>query len=195
MGKNKMEKNKKNAFIFTTDAFLALPLVVLAVSTFIAFSVTLRDNITVQEYAYIIAKDAMNVLIDSNPQYIGGSGDNSFAYIIAQNIVDSDLNSANNTASVIDSIVPSNAAYILEYKSYFDNEWKEIRILDRGNKIAQNKYSIQVSNTRLITDISEPRLNPSGNCPSEIVCSFPSISQYTPGSKVGPILLRIRVFI
>lgn len=190
-----MGKNKKNAFIFTTDAFLALPLVVLAISTFIAFSVTLRDNITVQEYAYIIAKDAMNVLVDANPQYVGASGDNSFAYLIAKNIADLDLNSANSTASVIDSIIPSNAAYILEYKSTSDDQWKEIRVVDGGNKIAQNRYSIQVSDTRLIADISQPRLNPSGNCPSEIVCSFPPISQYTPGSTVGPLLLRIRVFI
>ncbi|MCX8202562.1 MAG: hypothetical protein N3G74_02025 [Candidatus Micrarchaeota archaeon] len=190
-----MKKANRNAFIFTTDAFLALPLIVLAISTFIAFSVTLRDNITVQEYAYIIAKDAMNLLIDGSPSILGQVENDSFAYIISKKIAESDPNGANQTASVIDSIIPSNAAYILEYKTASSNQWTQIRVIDSSNKISQNKYSIQVSDTRLISEISRPRVNPSSNCPSEIVCPSSPVNQYTPGKIVGPLLIRIRVFI
>lgn len=193
-GKAGRKNAKHNAFIFTTDAFLALPLVVLAISTFIAFSVTLRDNITVQEYAYTIANDAMNVLVYATPANIGRTEDVSFAYLIANYTMSGNADDANKTASVIDSLVPSHAAYVLEYKSS-SGDWKQIRVVDQGNMISQNKYSIQVSNTRLIADISPPRLNPSSNCPSDIVCPSSPTPQYTPGSMVGPILLRIRVFI
>ncbi|MCX8169884.1 MAG: hypothetical protein N3D72_02225 [Candidatus Methanomethyliaceae archaeon] len=187
--------NKRNAFIFTTDAFLALPLIVIAISTFVAFSVNLRDNITSQEYGYIIAKDAMNVLIDSSPYHAGKIGNDSFAYIIAKYIFDSDLYSANQTASVLDDFIPSNAAYILEFKSPSGNRWVEIRRVDKFNKIKENRFSVQVSNVRLVTGISNPERVLSNNCPADIVCRSPPFAQYREGKQVGPLLLRIRVFI
>ena len=190
----KASKTKRKAFIFTTDAFLALPLVVLAISTFVAFSITLRDNITLQDYVHMIAQDAMNVLIDASPSTVDKSGTastESFAYLIAQYIQNNALNDANQTASILDSIIPANAAYILEYKS--GNSWKTIREVDRNNKFS--RYSIQLSVTKLIVATNSPKLLLSKDCANDLVCSFPPVSQYQPTTLVGPILLRIRVFV
>lgn len=183
---------ERKAFIFTTDAFLALPLIVLAVSTFVAFSITLRDNITMQDYAYRIANDAMNVLTDASPSMVGAGDTESFAYIITENIQSGRISDANQTAIILDSIIPSNADYILEYKSGLGS-WTTIREVNRNNKFS--RYSIQVSSTKLVVAANSPRLTPFTNCANDLVCSSNPGLQYTPSSLVGPILLRIRLFI
>jgi hypothetical protein len=184
---------KGNGFIFTTDAFLALPLIILAISSFLAFSISLRDNLTIQEYAYRMAKDSLNVLIDSTP-YQAGVGDSNltFAYLIANYTSFNDLNSANQTAAILDSIIPQNAAYILEYKGS-SNSWVEIR--KGGLQTKFSSYAVQVSTLRLIAELSPPQLTPFASCASELVCTANVKSQYKEGKLVGPILLRIRIFV
>ena len=190
-----VKKRRKNGFIFTTDAFLALPLIILAISSFLAFSITLKDNLTIQEYTYRIAKDSLNVLIDSSPsQILEGGSDLSFAFLITNYIYTNRLDLANQTAAVLDSIVPNNVAYILEYKNS-TSEWKEIRRADPQNKIESVRYSVQISSIRLVSQLSTPSLNEFTSCPAQLVCSANPSSQYKEGKLVGPILLRIRVFI
>ena len=183
---------KGKGFIFTTDAFLALPLIILAISSFLAFSISLRDNLTIQEYTYRMAKDSLNVLLDSTP-YQAGVGDSNltFAYLIA-NYSSNDLNSANQTAAILDNIIPQNAAYILEYKDP-SNNWVEIR--RGGLQTKFSSYAVQVSASRLIAELSPPQLTPFTSCASELVCTANVQSQYKEGKLVGPILLRIRIFV
>ena len=190
-------KNNSKAFIFTTDAFFALPLIILAISTFVAFSVTLRDNITMQEYAYMLAKDALNTLIEASPSQASElySQGESFTYLIIDYSSHGSMDEANQTASVIDRMFPISAGYILEYKNATDSQWKTIRVY-ANNPDKFSRYTIQVSSTRVVSAISDWSIDyrSASECRSQVVCGIAS-SIYEEGQMMGPILLRIRVFL
>ena len=191
--KNYGKKGKgSKAFIFTTDAFFALPLVILAISTFVAFSVTLRDNITMQEYAYMLAKDALNALIDASPNMQMGPAP-SFAYLIINYTSHGQFSTANQTASALDDLFPMNAGYILEYRNATSSQWTTIRAHNPGKFV---QYTIQVSSTRVVSAISDPVIayRDASACKSEVVCGVAS-TIYSEGQVMGPVLLRIRVFL
>ncbi len=192
-------KRNSKAFIFTTDAFFALPLVILAISTFVAFSVTLRDNITMQEYAYMLAKDALNTFIDASPSQISDQHIEklSFAYLIINYTSGSDPcnECANETASVIDDLFPLSAAYILEYKNVTDTQWKTIRAY-ANNQDKFSRYTIQVSSIRVVSAVSDWSIDyrNASECRSQVVCGIAS-SIYEEARIMGPIVFRIRVFL
>ena len=193
------EKKNSKAFIFTTDAFFALPLVILAISTFVAFSVTLRDNITMQEYAYMLAKDALSTLIEASPGQVSEiSSDSSFVYLLIDYTsrgTSTYDERANETASVLDAMFPINAGYILEYKNATDTQWKVIRAY-ANNPDKFSRYTIQVSSTRVVSAISDWDIDyrNASECRAQVVCGTAS-TIYEEGQVMGPILLRIRVFL
>jgi hypothetical protein len=189
-----MRRNeKRNAFIFTTDAFLVLPLIILAVSTFISFSVTLRENTLQHEYTYMIARDSLSYLSDLTMAGAGlGASNSTVLDTVVYDVMVNDISSANSTvAASLDRYMPASAAYILEYKDLSSGDWVQIR--RTGNAIKLQTPTIQVSETRIITALTQPSINYSSSCAQDVMCTAPA-TRYAAGQVVGPLVIRIRVF-
>jgi len=186
-------KRGRSAFIFTTDAFLVLPLIILAISTFISFSVTLRENTIQQEYALTLARDSLNYMSDVTLTGVGlGGGNVTVMDSVISRVLAGDLSGANSTvATTLDRYVPASAAYILEYKDASSGDWIALR--QAGNAAKLQNPKVQVSEMRIITSLTQPSINYSANCPQDIICTSPS-TRYAAGQVAGPLLLRIRVF-
>ena len=190
-----MKRNeKRNAFIFTTDAFLVLPLIILAISTFISFSVTLRENTIQHEYTYMLARDSLNYLSDLTMTGAGLSASNSTVLdTVVYDVMKGNLISANSTvAASLDRYMPASSAYILEYKDLSSGVWVQIRSYARNPAKLLNP-TIQVSEIRIITALTPPSISYSSNCAQDIMCTA-SATRYTAGQVVGPLVIRIRVF-
>lgn len=191
------DKSTKQGFVFTTDAFLVLPIVILAISAFIAFTVTLRDTNVFHSYSYIVARDSMSYMNEITSSEAGlplGGTRPVLDYLVTQ-ISNNDLAGANQTlAIVLDGHIPSSAGYIFEYYdlSNATPTWEVVR--QGGSSFKLSNYNFQVSDVKLVTALSDPQLGVTPNCASAFVCSVPS-SIYTEGEVTGPMLLRIRVFV
>ena len=189
-----MKRNeKRNAFIFTTDAFLVLPLIILAISTFISFSVTLRENTIQHEYTYMLARDSLSYLSDLTMTGAGLSASNSTVLdTVVYDVMRGELSSANSTvAASLDKYMPTSAAYVLEYKDLSSGDWVQIR--QTGNAIKLQRPKIQVSEIRIITALTQPSISYSSNCAQDVMCTA-SATRYAAGQVVGPLVIRIRVF-
>ena len=109
-------KGAKKAFIFTTDAFLVLPLVILVISSFVSFSVTIRETVVMQEYAYLIGRDSLQYLseISGTEAGIATSSRSALEYIIVQ-IANNDLVGARNSiTSILGRSIPPSVGYVFE---------------------------------------------------------------------------------
>jgi len=189
-----MKRNeKRNAFIFTTDAFLVLPLIILTISTFISFSMTLRENTIKHEYTYMLARDSLNYLSEVT---MAGAGINASTSTVLDTVVSEvmsgHMDSANSTVNAsLDRYIPVSTAYILEYKDTISGDWLPIRQAGDAGKIL--RPTIQVSEIRIITALTQPSINYPTNCAQDVMCTMPA-TRYTAGQVVGPLMLRIRVF-
>ncbi|VVB73385.1 Uncharacterised protein [uncultured archaeon] len=188
-----MARKKNNAFIFTTDSFLVLPLIILAVSTFISFSVTLRENTIQHEYAYMLARDSMNYLSELTMEGAGISMSNSTVLdTVVYDVMAGHLDDANSTiAASLDSHMPLSTGYVVEYKDLSSGDWVQVR--RAGNQAKLSKPIIQVSELRIITALTQPSISYSSNCAQDTMCAA-SATRYVAGQVVGPLVLRIRVF-
>jgi hypothetical protein len=189
-----MKRNeKKNAFIFTTDAFLVLPLIILTISTFISFSMTLRENTIKHEYTYMLARDSLNYLSEITMAEANLSSSTlTVLDNVTSEVVAGHMDSANRTVNEsLSRYIPASAAYILEYKNITSGDW--IPITQAGDTGKILRPTIQVSEIRIVTALTQPSINYSTNCAQDIMCTIPA-TRYTAGQVVGPLMLRIRVF-
>jgi len=189
-----MKRNeKRNAFIFTTDAFLVLPLIILTISTFISFSMTLRENTIKHEYTYMLARDSLNYL--SEVTMVGAGINASTSTVldtVVSEVVAGHMDSANRTVNEsLSRYIPPSVAYILEYKDINSGDWLPITQSGDIGKIL--RPTIQVSEIRIVTALTQPSINYPTNCAQDIMCAMP-IARYNAGQVVGPLMLRIRVF-
>lgn len=181
---------RRTGFIFTTDAFLVLPLVILIVTAFMAFSASLRENTVFHEYTYTIARDRLAYLSDLP------YGDGGLSVLGA--IVNASPGTAKNIAEAYIN-VPEGAGYVLER---FDGT-KWVVIADRSISV----YDYSASAVKLVTVLSEPYLSVDGkriqpvpgidylegyDCAGEMSCSIPE-SVYVEGKIGGPVMIRLRV--
>ena len=203
-------KGKKQAFVFTLDALLVLPLIILIISSLISFSSTLKENVLLHEYTYIVAKDSVNYLAElevgqaSVTALYVPSGDEQLTvleFVIKQ--------LSNTTArrlaveGTLNPTVPYFSGYIFEYND--GSRWVEI---GRGGDLDKlTKYSFQVSAIKVVSGLSDPYLTFNGEivagpgqdyladypCASGITCHLPT-SIYMKGEMMGPMMFRIRVF-
>lgn len=188
----------RSGFIFTTDAFLVLPLVILIVTAFMAFSVSLRENMFFHEYTYTIARDRLAYLSDLP---YGDSGLSVLGAITNASLNGNDAAARSVAEAYID--VPAGAGYVLERLDAGTGTWIEIA----NKSVAAYKYS--ASAVRISTVLAEPYLDIDGqrvgmeagavadylegyDCAKKISCSIPS-SIYVRGEVVGPAMIRLRV--
>jgi hypothetical protein len=188
---------RDKGFIFTTDAVLVLPLVILIITAFIAFSVTLRENTFFHEYAFVLARDQLAYLSDLP---YGASGLPVIAAIMNASISGNDqlaLDIANTSISV-----PSNMGYVLERFDVANNRW--ITIAEK--KLDRYKYN--AGSVRLVTVLAGPYLEINGqkvsfspdvdylagyDCGNDVTCIAPATSFYRAGVIFGPALVRLRI--
>ena len=182
------------AFIFTTDAFLVLPLVLLVMAAFISFSVSLRENLLTHEYTYLIARDTMSYLSDLKMGEAGFTEDTDYSILDYAAKKISENGDINNLGEVVNNTIsiPENVGYIFEYDE--GSGWQEI-VRDNQNKI--DKYKFSVSSIKIITPISKYQYNESiyEDCTENIICASESPILYTLDEVLPPLILRIRVFI
>ena len=190
-------KQTKKAFIFTTDAFLVLPIVILAISAFIAFTITLKDTNVFHGYAYLVARDSMAYMdeVTSSEAGLGFGGDRPVLDYIVTQIANGDLTGANQTLTIVlDNTVPSSVGYIFEYYDLTQATPSWVKLREAGNLFKIKNPKFQISDTKLVTGLSDPQLLVPDSCGSAFVCSIPT-SYYTEGKVNGPYLLRMRAFI
>jgi len=202
-------RGKKQAFVFTLDALLVLPLIILIISSLISFSSTLKENVLLHEYTYIVAKDSVNYMAELEVGQISVAGLNTTGYssFTVLEFVISKL--ADPTArrlaveGTLNPRVPYFSGYIFEYND--NGNWVEIA--KGGNLDKLTKYSFQVSAVKVVSGLSDPYLTFNGAivtgmeqdylsgypCASGITCQLPS-SLYVKGEMMGPTMFRIRVF-
>jgi len=184
-------------FIFTTDAIIVLPLTILIITAFMAFSVTLQQGTFFHEYAYTLARDQIAYLSDLPYENSG------MPYMVV--IINASINGQDSIAfSLANSSinVPETAGYVLERFDTLNNEWVTIA----EKKV--DRYKFNAGAVRLVTVMSDPyieiggkRLNFGSNtdyladydCGNEMVCKSPAVSFYTHGEMFGPVLVRLRV--
>jgi len=202
-------KSKKHAFVFTLDALLVLPLIILIISSLISFSSTLKENVLLHEYTYIVAKDSVNYLSELEIGQVSVTGLNTTGYssFTVLEFVISKLSdpTARRLAveGTLNPIVPFFSGYIFEYND--GSNWVE---LGRGGNLDKlSKYSFQVSAVKVVSGLSDPYLTFNGEivagpgqdyladypCASGITCQLPT-SVYVKGEMMGPMMFRIRVF-
>ena len=190
------KQQKRQAFVFTLDAILVLPLVILIISSLIAFSSTLKENVLLHEYTYMIAKDSVNYLaelqignaptsltLDANERNL------SVLAYVTKHLTDSSSGLAINDS--LNSTIPSFAGYVFEYRN--DTGW--VNITSGGNtaKFAPGNYTFQVSVIKLVSGLSDPIVT--DPCTADILCiTTGPHSLYSKGEIIGPIMFRIRVY-
>jgi len=195
----KSTQKQKQAFIFTLDALLVLPLLILIISSLISFSSTLRENILLHEYSYMIAKDSISYLSElevnsaSIPGLTVGSTEGTLSILeyVARHIsstYDTDL----AIKGALNNSIPEFAGYIFEYKNSAGS-WVELSRGGNAAKLSPGNYSFQVSATKILSSLSDP-VAPHDLCGEDLICSAP-VSVYIKGEIVGPIMFRIRVFV
>jgi len=191
----KLQRGNKSrkAFIFTTDAFLVLPLVILVISAFVSFSVTIKETIVMQEYAYLIGRDTIQYLSDitATEAGIGASNRSVLEYIVVQ-IATSNPNLQSIVSSAIDRTVPATAGYSFEYRDA-SGTWVQVRQGGNINKISNPKF--QTSAVKVVTALTDPQAPAFQNCAASIECLPSPATRYVAGQVSGPMLVRIRIFI
>ena len=199
---NRRERNstrkqiKKQAFVFTLDALLVLPLIIIIISSLIAFSVTLKENVLLHEYTFMIAKDSMNYLseLEIGKASIAGLSPGSEGSLSVLEYTIRHIQSKSTCALAIggalNSTIPSFAGYIFEYKN--GTVWEEIARGGNVAKLATGNYSFQVSAIKVVSSLSDPQLV-QDPCSASVTCTTP-YSLYNKGEIVGPLMFRIRVF-
>jgi len=195
-----MKKSKKrHAFIFTLDALLVLPLIILIISSLISFSSTLKENVLLHEYSYMIAKDSINYLseLEMGNASIDISLEAGEETLPVLGYVAKYLSNTATTSKVIRGALPATkipafAGYIFEYKDTSGN-WTEIASGGNLARLAPGNYSFQVSIIKIVSGLSDPVItqNP---CLPTITCQIPH-SIYQKGEIIGPVMFRIRVFV
>jgi hypothetical protein len=209
-------RGKKQAFVFTLDALLVLPLVILIISSLISFSSTLKENVLMHEYTYMVAKDSVNYLaeLEIGQASVTGlyvpSGDESLT------VLEFTIKQLSNTTAraravqgTLNPRVPYFSGYIFEY--WDGTHWVEIARGGNADKLptGQNpgKYSFQVSAVKVVSGLSDPYMEFNGQivagpgqdylseypCASGITCNTP-VPLYVKGDMMGPMMFRIRVF-
>ena len=190
--------NERRAFVFTLDALLVLPLIIIIISALIAFSSTLKENVLMHEYAYMIAKDSIDYMSELGVSQAspGLPAQNEAQLSVLEYVTKhlSDVDPANRRQAIsaaLDSVFPTFAGYTIEYKN--GASWVEI---DRGgnpSKLVAGNYSYQVSAVKVVSSLSEPIVAQGAPCSGNMTCMAPH-SVYTAGEIVGPVMFRIRVF-
>ena len=191
-------QQKKQAFVFTLDAMLVLPLVILIISSLIAFSSTLKENVLLHEYTYIIAKDSVNYLteleigaastgltVDANERNL------SVLAYVTKHLTDTYATRMAITGS-LNSTIPSFVGYIFEYQNS-SGGWSKIAEGGNTAKFASGNYSFQVSVIKLVSGLSDPIVENGAPCSANVTCTVPR-QLYTPGQIIGPVMFRIRVY-
>jgi hypothetical protein len=190
------KQQKKRAFVFTLDALLVLPLIILIISSLIAFSATLKENVLMHEYAYMIAKDSVNYMSELDiSRAVPGLASQSEASLSVLDYTVRHLSEPTNTSRAItgalDPSMPDFAGYICEYKN--GSAW--VQIATGGNLAKVNgNYTFQVSAVKIISSLSNPVIPQGAPCSGNITCAYPQPSQYGKGEIIGPIMFRIRIF-
>jgi len=194
--KSTKEKNDglRKAFIFTTDAFLVLPLVILVISAFVSFSVTIKETVVMQEYAYLISRDSLQYLsaITATEAGIGSSNRSALEYVAVQ-VSNGDISGANHSiALALDRAVPATAGYSFEYLDE-SGTWNVVR---QGGNIAKfSNPKFQVTSTKVVTALTDPQAPQFTSCATSIECTSPPATRYVAGRIFGPTFMRIRIYI
>jgi hypothetical protein len=198
--KREKREQQKRAFIFTTDAIIAIPIVIIIITAFMALSTSLRESLFYQEYVYTLARDRLMYLEDL--PY--GDGNSVLGAIINESI-NGNAGSANAIAEqYLNPTMPDGTGYVLER---FDSGSKKWIIISDNSK--KGRYTS--SAVRLVVMLTSPYLEIDGNkiqisdstmdylatytwndCAGSVACGIPR-SLYRGGTITGPILVRLRV--
>ncbi len=188
-------KGAKKAFIFTTDAFLVLPLVILVISSFVSFSVTIRETVVMQEYAYLIGRDSLQYLseISGTEAGIATSSRSALEYIIVQ-IANNDLVGARNSiTSILGRSIPPSVGYVFEYYDQSSATW--VQVIQGGNALKTSNPKFQVTASKVVTALTDPVTNQFSSCAAAVTCTNPPSTRYVAGKVFGPTYVRLRIFI
>jgi hypothetical protein len=206
-------KGKKQAFVFTLDALLVLPLIIMIISSLISFSSTLKENVLLHEYTYIVAKDSVNYMaeLEIGQASVTGlyvpSGDEQLT--VLEFVISQLSNTTATERAVLGTLnlrVPYFSGYIFEYND--NGNWVEIARGGNEAKLASGNYSFQVSAVKVVSGLSDPYLEVNGQvftgpvqdyppeyqCAHETTCIIHANSIYKKGEMMGPTMFRIRVF-
>lgn len=187
---------ERRAFIFTIDAFLMLPLVILIIASFLVLSSTLNEYIMAHEFAYLTARDTMTYMSeltvdDASSQLSGLVGPSDSGMTIAQLITCRITNNDKSGAAEVFNrtiSLPESAGYVFEY-STDGAAWKTI------SERQKSRYHYQVSDIRVVSALSNSTLRPYLNCIEDNICRTETKQFYSPGEIYGPLMLRMRVYI
>jgi hypothetical protein len=187
---------ERRGFIFTIDAFLMLPLVILIIASFLVLSSTLNEYIMAHEFAYLTARDTMTYMSEltvdgaySQLAALVGPSDRgmTIAQLITRRITSGNVSGAaevfNRTISL-----PETAGYVFEY-SLDGAAWNTI------SERQKPRYHYQVSDIRVVTALSNSTLTAHSDCIGEVVCALSPTQLYTKGEIYGPLMLRMRVYV
>jgi hypothetical protein len=196
-----MDKKKKKAFVFTSDALITIPITILLLITFLAFSAFLREDLFMYEYTYTVAKDQINYLNDLPCKNVDQSCNPEFSVLqqAAKYLSEGKDTSAANIINKSISI-PEDFGYVIEY---FDGKkWNVLLSNEKFNP------KITSSAVKIVVDMSNPKIVIGGNkidaiypkleylrdysCSEKIACGIP-VSLYEKGEIVGPYMFRIRI--
>lgn len=183
------------AFIFTLDAFIVLPLVILIISAFVSFSVTLREKTLLHENTYLIARNTMIYLSELTAQEAGAvdsgtatmaESNMSILSLTAKYLALKDFSKANDIIERYLS-VPQSAGFSFEW--FNGTSWVTLQSREKAG------YSFQVSDVRVVTPVETPVIqNLQGKCPGLIACQIPQ-TLYTEGKIYSSVAMRLRVFV
>jgi hypothetical protein len=194
--------DKKKAFVFTSDALVTIPITILLLTTFLAFSVLLREDLFMYEYIYTVAKDQINYLNDIPCRYADRNCDPKLSILqqVSMYLKNGDKDKAANLINKSISI-SEDFGYVVEY--YDGKNWVEILNKEKPNP----KFT--ASSIKITVDMTNPKINIGGkeidaiypnyeylqnySCRESIACSIPTVSLYEKGEVVGPYMFRIRV--
>ncbi|MEM2974129.1 MAG: hypothetical protein QW112_00670 [Candidatus Micrarchaeia archaeon] len=196
--KSTNSRRRKRAFVFTLDALLVLPLIILIISSLIAFSATLKDNVLLHEYTYMVAKDSLGYLAELRMGEVSVAGlrvESSEENMSVLGFVTTHISNSTATKLAVEGTLnpkmPAFAGYIFEYKNDAGG-WTEIGRGGNLAKLTSGLYSFQVSSIKVVTGLTDPTITGDA-CSGAIVCNVPQ-DLYEKGEIIGPMMFRIRVF-
>lgn len=185
-----MMKKGRRAIVFTLDALLAIPLLLLIMGTLITFAATFKESILAHEYVYIVARDTMVRLAELKVKDYGAAqlgatkwDENlTIAEFIGKKIDAGEIDAARG---IFENFFTYPYGYDFEFLK--GNEWKVIASKPKEN------YQFEVPYLLLVAARTLPEIKKLEDCPTTVACPATVEPRYKPGKLIGPIMLRLRV--
>lgn len=190
--KNEMEKG----FIFTSDALITIPITILLLTSFLALSSILQEDLFMYEYVYTVAKDQINYL-NELPYEEGLSVLQKATEYISKNEIKNAADLINKSISLREDF-----GYVIEY--WDGKKWQQLVSKEKEN------YRFSASAIKITIGMKNPKITVSGkeidiyntnydenylegyDCKSKVACGIQT-SLYDKGKIVGPMMFRIRI--